>query len=241
MEMNHLRPRRRANVSAPNFIIDQIRSELFRGTLKPGDKLPSEMELAELYGASRGSVRQAMKALEILGVVDIRPGDGTYVNTVVSGKSFNPLVFTLLIAAPSIKEMADARRILERDIFEMLIEDDQRVELVSPLLEENIAEREVLLEQGASSETLVENDMRFHRILSNHCGNTLLQIVYDYIMDYFEHYLQFTTARQMNTDATPTAHKEVLEALRARSRSMAEQAARDTVQIWYDLMQDGVL
>ena len=75
MEMNHLRPRRRANVSAPNFIIDQIRSELFRGTLKPGDKLPSEMELAELYGASRGSVRQAMKALEILGVVDIRPGD----------------------------------------------------------------------------------------------------------------------------------------------------------------------
>ena len=55
--------RESASVSAPNHVIDQIRELLIRGAIKPGDRLPSETELASLCGVSRGSVRQAMKAL----------------------------------------------------------------------------------------------------------------------------------------------------------------------------------
>ena len=82
-------PKPRTNISAPNYVIEEIRDALLNRSMKPGDRLPSELELAALYGVSRGSVRQAMKALEILGIVSIRPGDGTYVNTSISEKSLS--------------------------------------------------------------------------------------------------------------------------------------------------------
>ena len=141
MDTNGWNPKPRTNILAPNYIIEEIRDALLNRRLKPGDRLPSELELAELYGVSRGSVRQAMKSLEILGVLTIRPGDGTYVNTTISEKSFNPLVFTLLISGFSDKEIADARYALDRDIFELYIDDEKRIETVLPLLEHNISER----------------------------------------------------------------------------------------------------
>lgn len=159
MDTNGWNPKPRTNILAPNYIIEEIRDALLNRRLKPGDRLPSELELAELYGVSRGSVRQAMKSLEILGVLTIRPGDGTYVNTTISEKSFNPLVFTLLISGFSDKEIADARYALERDIFELYIDDEKRIETVLPLLEANIAEREELLRTGASPDDLVKTTL----------------------------------------------------------------------------------
>ena len=115
--------RQSVHISAPNHVINQIQEVLMSGALKPGDRMPSETELAELCGVSRGSVRQAMKALETMGILSIRPGDGTYVNTRITEKRLNPLLFALVIASPSVKELADARYALERDIFELLIQD----------------------------------------------------------------------------------------------------------------------
>lgn len=229
-------PRPQANTSAPNYVIDQIREALLRRTLKPGDRLPSELEIAERCGVSRGSVRQAMKSLETLGVLSIRPGDGTYINTAVSDKSFNPLLFTLLIANPSAREMADARYALERDIFELLMADEARLAAVLPELEESIAQHKEMLENGAPLQTVVKNDLEFHRTLSHGCGNMLLQTVYDYIMEFFEYYLVDTTARQAEHSVTIAAHEKIVQALRTCNYAMAKQAAEDTVQLWYDLM-----
>lgn len=61
-------------------ITDQIKSLIASGSLKPGDKLPSERELAEMFGVGRPSVREAMHALAFVGVLEIRPGDGTYLS-----------------------------------------------------------------------------------------------------------------------------------------------------------------
>ena len=123
-------PKPQPHTLAPNHVIEQIQSALLEQRLKPGDRLPPEMELASLFSVSRGSVRQAMKALETLGVLTIRPGDGTYVNTSLSEKSFNPLVFAMLISQPSAKTIADARYALERDILELLLGREEQVEEV---------------------------------------------------------------------------------------------------------------
>lgn len=230
------RVRPQANLSAPDYVMEQIRDALLQGQLKPGDRMPSELELAEQCGVSRGSVRQAMKSLETLGILTIRPGDGTYINTSMSERCFNPLAFTLLISNPSIKEMADARYALERDIFELILADDALVEAIIPHLEENIAVHKALLDQKAPTKELVDNDLHFHRLLSRGCGNIVLQVVYDYVMDFFQYYLIRTTSRQAERDLTTDAHERIVEALRTRSYPMAKQAAWDTVQIWYQLM-----
>ena len=67
MEKVVLQPRPQARLSAPDYVIEQIKQALVSESLKPGDRLPSESELEALYGVSRGSIRQAMKSLEMLG------------------------------------------------------------------------------------------------------------------------------------------------------------------------------
>ena len=58
-------------------IVDQLRDLIARGELKPGQKLPSEREMSESMGVSRASVREALTAMEAIGILDIRPGEGT--------------------------------------------------------------------------------------------------------------------------------------------------------------------
>lgn len=227
-------PRRQETKSAPNYVINQIREALFNGQLKPGERLPSETELGEVFGVSRGSIRQAMKSLEMLGVLTIRPGDGTYVNDSISENSLNPLAFALLISQPSLKTMADARYALERDIFELILEEEERVTAVLPLLEENINERKKLIKSGGTPEELVKNDQDFHSILSKACGNIVLQIVYDYIIDAFRQYLLNTASRETfaSTDKTIRDHTAILEALRARSYSDVKTASKISMAAW---------
>ena len=224
-------PRPQEIESAPNYVIGQIRDALFEKKLKPGDRLPSEMELANLFGVSRGSIRQAMKALESLGVLSIRPGNGTYVNNNMSKNSFNPLAFALLISRPSVKTISDARYALERDIFELLLEKDERVERVLPFLKQNIEERKKLLKSNAPVNELVKNDQDFHLILSRGCENLILQIVYDYIIDAFKQYMTNTASTQTDADGNETIrdHTAIYNALLTRNFNDAQQASRNSM------------
>ena len=85
------------NKNTSQLIVDQIKNMILSGKLKIGDKLPPERELAELYKVSRTSVREALKALEAIGVLEIRQGGGIYiVNDILLKMSDNAsLVFSL--------------------------------------------------------------------------------------------------------------------------------------------------
>ena len=238
MDHTAWKPKARVSKSAPNYVIDQIRNALLEQELHPGDRLPPEAELAELFGVSRGSVRQAMKSLETLGVISIRPGDGTYVNREVSENHLNPLVFALLISNPSQAEITEARYALERDILELVLESSERTASVIPKLEDNINTHKALLEQGAPPEKLVSNDQRFHKLLSEACNNTVLRMVYDYVLDSFEHQMIRTTTRQDSggMNATIRDHEGILNALKAGSFAEAKQACKESVASWISYM-----
>lgn len=232
-------PHPQASKSAPNYVIDQIRDALFKKELNPGDRMPTETELVELFGVSRGSVRQAMKALETMGVLTIRPGDGTYVNTEVSANSFNPLLFALLISRASAKTFADARYALERDIYELILANENSLTDLIPKLENNIRVHEELIESGANPKELAKNDQAFHMLISESCGNLLLQIVYNYVMDAFSSSIEDTTALQnsVSSNVTIRDHTMILDALKARSHPEAKKAAKAAADSWYELLQ----
>ena len=232
-------PKPQTRKSAPDYVIDQIRDALLKKRLHPGDKLPPESEMVDLFGLSRGSVRQAMKSLETLGVITIRPGDGTYVNTSLSENHLNPLIFALLISTPSMKEISDTRYALERDIVELLLADEKLISQTIPLLEENLREHQRLIDTHASTEELVQNDQHFHRILSHGCGNTVMQTIYDYVLDSFEHQMILTTSRQSEAEGnnvTIRDHEKILNALKNRNFSEAKQAIQDSMSSWTSFM-----
>lgn len=233
-------PRPNARESAPNFVINQIKQGLLEHQLKPGDRLPSESELVDLMGVSRGSVRQAMKALETLGVLSIRPGDGTYVNSSVSENNFNLLIFALLIARPPLKDIIDFRYALERDIFELIFENEDCIDELLVKLEENIEYHEKLLAENASVDALVKNDQRFHFLLSESSGNILFQTIYNFAMEYFGQYMLKTATRQntLGTNYAIRDHQEIINALKKRDFSSVKLAIKNSVNTWQQYMYD---
>ncbi|MFQ7553011.1 MAG: FadR/GntR family transcriptional regulator [Blautia marasmi] len=82
--------------SAVDIVVNSIKQLLMERRLKPGDKLPNELEISEGLGVSRGSVREAMKILSAFGLVDIRVGNGTYVCETPGNELIDSLLFSFL-------------------------------------------------------------------------------------------------------------------------------------------------
>ena len=94
-------------------IVDQIGQLVAGGQLKPGDRLPSERELVERFQVSRASIREAISALEMMGLIEVRSGEGTYIREVNIDSVVAPLAWMLFIEKDSDLELYEARKVLE--------------------------------------------------------------------------------------------------------------------------------
>ena len=94
-------------------IVDQIGQLVAEGHLKPGDRLPSERELVERFQVSRASIREAISALEMMGLIEVRSGEGTYIRQVNIDSVVAPLAWMLFIEKDTELELYEARKILE--------------------------------------------------------------------------------------------------------------------------------
>ena len=97
-------------------IVRQVKAMIAEGRLKSGDQLPPERDLAEKFVVSRTSVREALRALESLGLIEIRPGEGTFVREVSVESLIEPLALLMLSQREAIGELFEARRLLEPSI-----------------------------------------------------------------------------------------------------------------------------
>src|SRR2546427_11748123 len=97
-------------------IVRQVKQLIAEGRLKSGDQLPPERDLAEKFVVSRTSVREALRALESLGFVEIRPGEGTFVREMSVDSLVGPLALVMTAQREAIGELFEARRVLEPSI-----------------------------------------------------------------------------------------------------------------------------
>ncbi|MEV6406604.1 FadR/GntR family transcriptional regulator [Streptomyces bobili] len=149
--------------------IEKIKAMIVSGELRPGSKLPKEAVLAERLGLSRNSLREAVKALSLIRVLDVRQGDGTYVTSLEPNLLLDALGFVVEFHQDdTVLEFLEVRRILEPAAAAMAA----RV-----MSDKDIAAlREVLdgLSEDAALEELIDNDLEFHRRIASGSGNTVL-------------------------------------------------------------------
>ena len=149
--------------------IEKIKAMIVSGELGPGDRLPKEADLADRLGLSRNSLREAVKALSLIHVLDVRQGDGTYVTTLEPNLLLDALAFMVdFHQDDSVLQFFEVRRILEPAATAMA---------ATSMSDEDIAGlRAVLDELGddPSVEVLVANDLEFHRRIAAGSGNTVL-------------------------------------------------------------------
>lgn len=149
--------------------IEKIKAMIVSGELAPGARLPREADLAERLGLSRNSLREAVKALSLIRVLDVRQGDGTYVTSLDPDLLLDALSFVVdFHRDDTVLEFFEVRRILEPAATAMA---------ALAMSEEDIEGlRGVLAELGDAPdvEALVANDLEFHRRVAAGSGNTVL-------------------------------------------------------------------
>jgi DNA-binding FadR family transcriptional regulator len=149
--------------------IEKLRAMIVSGKLRPGDRLPRETDLATTLGLSRNSLREAVRALSLVRILDVRQGDGTYVSSLAADSLLEALSFIVEFHHDaSVLELLEVRRILEPAASARAA-----VLIAEPSIE-HLAE--ILGRANADSpvEDLVTADVEFHRAIAAVAGNTVL-------------------------------------------------------------------
>jgi DNA-binding FadR family transcriptional regulator len=149
--------------------IEKIKEMIVSGALRPGDRLPKESELAAGLGLSRNSLREAVRALSLIRILDVRQGDGTYVTSLDPQLLLEALSFVVdFHRDDTVLEFLQVRRILEPAATAMAAVriPDEGIDALEGRLDE--------LGPQPSVEQLVAADLEFHRGIVQSCGNSVL-------------------------------------------------------------------
>jgi GntR family transcriptional regulator, transcriptional repressor for pyruvate dehydrogenase complex len=156
-------------MSLTDQAIVKIRELITSGELHPGDRLAPEPDLARRLGLSRSSLREAVRALTLLGVLKVRQGDGTYVTSLDAHRLLDVMAFVAdLVGDRTVPELVEIRR---------LVEPAATAEAAAVITEDQLATLRKLMvsmESARSVEELVEADAQFHDTIVQATGNSVL-------------------------------------------------------------------
>jgi DNA-binding FadR family transcriptional regulator len=205
-------------------IIRQIKTLVAEGQLKSGDRLPPERDLAEKFAVSRASVREALRALESMGLIEIRAGEGTFIKEISVEALIEPLALVIFTQRGAVAELFEARKILEPPIAALAARRATR---------EEIQEMEHVLEEQAkeiaAGQTGVRQDAAFHAAIAGAAHNRAISRIVTALMDL----LAESREESLHTPGRPQRshedHRKILLALQARNETGAREAMLDHI------------
>jgi len=193
--------------------------------LKPGDMLPPERELAETFGVSRSSVRDAIRRLELLGMVEPRQGAGTVVRELSTDAVINPLTMALVQKRKLVVELLDVRKMLEPPLASRAATHASPDDIIE--LEDILRRQDEKLGRG---EAAIEEDNEFHYTIAMASDNSVVLKVLDVLMDL----LRETRERSLQVEGRPhksiAGHRRILSAIKRHDALAAELAMRRHIE-----------
>ncbi len=149
-------------------VINQITDLIRSGKLQPGDRLPSERDMAEQLGVSRPPLREALRVLEYVGVTETHYGEGIYVKSAEFPLESSPL-FSRIIDTYTLEDMIEMRKIVETAAVRLAVEraGDDDIDQLQAIHERSLASLDDV-------DAFVETDFSFHRAIAETTGNTML-------------------------------------------------------------------
>jgi len=197
--------------------IERIKEMILSGELRPGDRLPKEADLAERLGLSRNSLREAVKALSLIRVLDVRQGDGTYVTSLRPETLLDTVGFVIdFHRDDSVLHLLEVRRILEPAATAMAahaMSDDEIAQL--GLLVDSI-------DDDTELSDLIAADLEFHRRIAVGSGNPALASLIESLSAPTLRARVWRGLTQEGAAArTHDQHQAILQALEARQPELA--------------------
>ena len=223
--------------SVSQQVFDQLRQQILSGSWKPGDKLPSENELAAQFGVSRVTVRNALQKLSGLGLLETRFGEGSFIRGPEAGAALNQLVPMLYLGRETLRDILTFRRMVEGPICEIACRraTDGEIEQLRQLL--GRMER-----AEADLAAFARLDSQFHELLARLTRSRMMQQIYQIIDDAIQSsYKQH--ARRQSVLVTLRWYREILAAFEARDSARARQAMEQSLDqtFWVSTVYQNVI
>jgi GntR family transcriptional regulator, transcriptional repressor for pyruvate dehydrogenase complex len=205
-------------VAVTDAAIDKIKQMILSGELAPGSRLPKEADLAERLGLSRNSLREAVRALALINVLDVRQGDGTYVTSLEPRLLLDAMSFVVdFHQDDTVLQFFQVRRILEPAATAMA---------ATRMSETEITELRKILDAlpvDPSVEQLVANDLQFHQLIAEGSGNAVLCSLIDSLSGPTTRARIWRGLTQENAlEKTREQHSAICEAIAARQPEVAQ-------------------
>jgi len=204
-----------------HLLILRFQQLLSDGVLSPGTKLPSERELAANFGVARSSLRQALKVLEIMGVITQKVGDGSYLNKDASSVLAVPMEFLFLLDDTSLQELTEMRLMMEPSLAAKAAERANADDIA--LLRQSVADLE---ESKHDRVRLVASDLLFHRAIFQASGNRLTGRLFHIIHRAMLNMIMLTS-QLVDLEHTLHFHQPILTAIEQRNPELAYRLMTD--------------
>lgn len=205
-------------------IAQQLQRMILDGLMKVGDKLPPERELAEMLQVSRGSLRDAIRTLELMGLVEARQGEGTVVCNPSANSLINPLATVLLRQRELIGDLLEFRRMIEPTLAARAAANAADQELA--FMEDVLRRQKEKVDRG---ELAIEEDSEFHYSIARAAGNSVVLKVLDAFMDLLRESRERSLQLEGRLQKSYTGHRRILNAIRRHDAPAAEAAMRQHI------------
>jgi GntR family transcriptional repressor for pyruvate dehydrogenase complex len=217
------RPVRKTRVSQE--IIGQVQDLISSGRLRPGDRLPSERALAQTLGVGRSTVREAIRAMESLGLLEARAGEGTFLADPSGSQGRDPVTASLFQTWSTQSKLFEVRRVLEPGLAALAARraTPEQIEKLRAILSDQ--EREI-----RAGETGMKEDTTFHFVLAEATGNEVLLRIVDSLMDLLRRTREASLQRGGRPARSLKQHRAILRAIEARNPALAERRMREHVR-----------
>lgn len=215
--------------SVVQSVINRLTDAMKSGELKPGDKIPTEPELAESLGIARSSVREAIKILTYLGVLESKRAEGTFVCSGYKESMIDPMVYGIILNKDSFENLMELREMTEAGMMRLAIvhHDEDQLEELRDILEE--------MKETLGSEDPVAAffavDERFHDKIAEMGKNPMADKV-NRVVRTLTHAVRYKTVSSMieggRGEELVDAHRSLLEAIRRSNEEELSDKVRDS-------------
>ena len=229
------------STSVVQQVIDRLSNAIIDGELKPGDKLPTEPELASLFKVGRNSIREAVRILVAYGVLEIRRPEGTYVCTDFSAKTINPMLYHIILQKENAyQDLVDLRKMIENGVMHMVLEKDiTEAELNGiQLCCDKLVNR--LKNTPSDTQAILEADIAFHDEIAKATRNSLIPLIHSVVVELTRDSRAQTiqeVIRKGDVQYLIDTHIRLMDVIRSRDFKNLDQVLNDSYFFWKDIYQ----
>lgn len=214
----------RSKQSVTQHVIATFKRLMAEGVISPGCRLPTERELAQILGVSRSSLRQALKVLEIMGVISQRVRRGTFLGHGAVEILAEPMEFLILMNGISFQEVVEARLIVEPELAAQAAIRSTAADLARIKLALHR-----MVESRNRNKQLIEQDLAFHRAIFDAAGNRLTTIMFSVLHSSLQELIMLTS-KMVDLEHTMRFHKRIYAAIARRDPEPARLCMKEHLE-----------